>query len=154
MMATQPWLVKYGSLNDISVLNHFTAGEFAAGGGRQGCCTKTFLQDRLKRLNKQSIVCDKTPNIQRAVQVHIFLPVAPGPITFSSQRQIPWTENKSLSKLENFVRFISHCQISMQETNEVCSMIQIRRRAIYSAHWLLLINVWHGVPRSHKESSC
>lgn len=33
-MATQPLLVKYSSLNDISVLNHFTAGEFVAGGGR------------------------------------------------------------------------------------------------------------------------
>lgn len=34
----------------------------------------------------------------------------------------------------------------MQETNEVRSMTEIKRRAIYSAHWLLinLINVWHG----------
>lgn len=31
-MATQPLLVKYGSLNDISALNHFTAGEFVAEG--------------------------------------------------------------------------------------------------------------------------
>lgn len=29
-MATQPLLVKYGSLNDISVLNHLTAGESVA----------------------------------------------------------------------------------------------------------------------------
>lgn len=151
-MATQPLLVKYGSLNDISVLNHLTAGEFAA----ERVAQKHSFRTLLERLNKQSILCDNTPDIKGAVQVHILLPVAPGPITFSSQRQIPWTENKSLSKLENFIRFISHCQISMQETNEVCSMIQIRRRAIYSAHWLLvnLISVWHGVPRNHKESSC
>ena len=36
MTATQPLPVKYGSLRDISGLNHVTAG---------GGCTKTLLQD-------------------------------------------------------------------------------------------------------------
>lgn len=68
-MATQPLLAIYGPLNDISVLNRFAAGEFVARVGGWGGlllvgCTKTFLQDHLKRLNKQSILCDNTPNIK------------------------------------------------------------------------------------------
>lgn len=39
---------------------------------------------------------------------------------------------------ELFIGFISHCQTRIQETNELCCVIQVERRAIYAARRFLV----------------